>query len=93
MLSFEIEMFGLPSNITKFRKIKLKLNEGASLRDLVATLRQAIPALDGPVIKAGEYWLVDHYGFNINGHFYTGKQEFSLKRGDKIALMTLATGG
>ena len=93
MLSFEIEMFGLPSNITKLRKIRLKLNEGASLRDLVAALQQAIPTLDGPVIQAGENQLVDRYGFNINGLFYTGKQEFKLKRGDKIALMTLATGG
>ena len=93
MLSFEIALFGLPSNLTKLRKVQVKLNEGAKLGDLVAALRQAIPALDGVVIQTGENNLKDYYGFNINGQFYYGKQQLSLKRGDKIILITLATRG
>lgn len=88
-----VEMFGLSEEITNLQKAEVDLKDGASPRDVIVALRHQIPALEGPVIRRGEDQLVDHYGFYINGHFYSGKEEVELKNGDRIVLLALATGG
>lgn len=88
-----VEMFGLPDEITSLQKVEVELKDGASPRDLVAALRRKIPALEGPIIRCGEDQLVENYGFYINGRFYTGDEEVQLKDGDRVVLLTLATGG
>ena len=93
MFKCTVEMFGLPEEITDRRKVEVELKDGASPRDVVAALRREIPALEGPVIRCGEDQLVERYGFYINGRFYTGDEEVQLKDGDRVVLLTLATGG
>ena len=75
------------------KKIEIQLQEGAHLVDLIAALKQAIPTLDGHVTFAGENVLTEYYAFNVNGGFYTNEREFVIKPGDRIALLSLATGG
>jgi molybdopterin converting factor small subunit len=93
MFKCVVEMFGLPPNITELRQVEVKVEDGASPRDVVTALRCAIPALEGRVMHSEEDRLVDDYGFYINGCFYTGDQEVKLKEGDRIVLLTLASGG
>jgi molybdopterin converting factor small subunit len=88
-----VEMFGLPDEITTRQKVEVKLKDGASPKDVIAALRREIPALDGSVIRCGEDQLIDHYGFYINGRFYTADEEVQLKDGDRIVLLALASGG
>jgi molybdopterin converting factor small subunit len=93
MFRCTVEMFGLSPEITELREVEVKLKDGASLGDVVAALRRKIPALEGGVICAGEDRLTEFYAFNINGCFYAGDEEVQLKDGDRVALLTLATGG
>ncbi len=86
-------MYGLSSEITDLRKAEVELEDGASLGAVIAALRREIPALEGHVIRAGENRLMEPYAFNINGRFYFGDGELQGHEDDRIALLTLATGG
>lgn len=88
-----VQLFGLPREITELRKVEVELKDGANLGDVIAALRREIPALEGRVIRAGENRLMEHCAFNINGRFYLDNKEIQLQDGDRILLLTLATGG
>ncbi len=88
-----VQLFGLPHEITELQKVEVELKDGAKLGDVIAALRREIPALEGRVIRAGENRLMEHYAFNINGRFYLNDKEVQLQDGDRVALLTLATGG
>jgi hypothetical protein len=88
-----IGLFGLPPGIASEHKVEVELQDEASLTDVIAALRRAIPTLEGLVIRAGEDKLTEHYAFNINGRFYIDDNEIRVRSGDKIALLALASGG
>jgi len=93
MFKCVVEMFGLPSEITELREVEVELNYGATLRDVVAALKDKIPALEGTAILAGEDQLVENYKFNVNGRFHYEDMDFKIKSGDRIALLVPITGG
>ncbi len=93
MFKCKLQMYGLPHEITPLREVELDLKEGASMAEVIAALREKIPALEGPVIRTGENRLAELYKFNVNGHFYFDGMDFQLKPGDRIALLVPATGG
>ena len=93
MNRYIVQMFGLPREVTELREVEVELKDRAGLEDVVAALRHEIPALEGPVIRAGENWLMEHCAFNINGRFYCDDRDIQLRDGDRIILLTLATGG
>jgi len=93
MLRCIVQLFGLPHEITELHEVEVELKDGASLGDVIAALRREIPALEGRVIRAGENRLMEHCAFNINGRFYLDDREVQLQNGDRILLLTLATGG
>jgi len=88
-----VQLFGLPREATGLHEVKVELKDGANLGDVIAALRREIPALEGRVIRAGENRLMEHCAFNINGRFYLNDKEVQLQDGDRVALLTLATGG
>ena len=88
-----VQLFGLPREVTELREVEIELTDGASLGDVIAALRREIPALEGYAIRAGENRLMEHCAFNINGHFYLDDKEIQLQDGDRVVLLTLATGG
>ena len=88
-----VQLFGLPHEITELHEVEVELKDGANLGDVIAALRREIPALEGRVIRAGENRLMEHCAFNINGRFYLDDREVQLQNGDRIRLLTLATGG
>jgi len=93
MNRYIVQMFGLPREVTELREVEIELKDGANLGDVVAALRHEILALEGQVIRAGENRLMEHYAFNINGRFYSEDREVQIQEGDRIMLLTLATGG
>ena len=95
MSRYTIELFGLPAKPTDLdlRKVEVELNNGASLRDVVAALRRKMPALEGSVFVAGEDRLREFYAFNVNGNFHDDDSDIRLKDSDHIILLLLATGG
>jgi molybdopterin converting factor small subunit len=93
MNKWVIPMYGLPREITEKREIEVDLSDGAGMAEVVAALREKVPALEGHAIVPGENRLVDEYKFNINGTFYFTGMDFKLKKGDRIALLVPMTGG
>lgn len=93
MMRCIVQLFGLPREVTELREVEVKLKDGAKLGDVIAALRQKIPALEGHVIRAGGNRLMEHCAFNIKGRFYLDDRDIQLQNGDRILLLTLATGG
>ncbi len=84
----DVRIFGLPREITELRHVEIQLKDGAGLREVVHALRHKVPALEGPVIRAGEDRLVEFFKFNINGKLYFDDMDVQLHSGDYIALLT-----
>jgi molybdopterin converting factor small subunit len=93
MFKCVIPMYGLPREITELREAEVELNEGAGMAEVIAALKEKVPALEGPVIRKGENRLAEQYKFNLNGRFYFDGQDFKLHKGDRIALLVPMTGG
>ena len=86
-------MYGLRREITELREVEVELRDGATIAEVIAAMREKIPALEGPVFRKGEDRLVEQYKFNVNGKFYFDGQDFKLHEGDRIALLVPMTGG
>ncbi len=93
MAKWKIPMYGLPREITELREVEIDLKDSPHMADIIAAMKKAIPALEGPVIRQGENRLVEQFKFNVNGQFYFDGQDFILKTGDRIALLVPITGG
>ncbi len=88
-----IGLFGLPCEIAGAPEVEIELADGACLREVVATLRREIPKLVGRVIRTEQDKLTSYYAFNINGRFYNADKEIRIRKGDKIALLAIVSGG
>ena len=93
MVKCNVEIFGLSDDITNLRNVEVNLEKGTDLSDLVAGLKQKIPALEGPIIIPGENKLTRHYIFNINGRFHMSDSKVQIQSSDHIVLLTLPLGG
>ena len=69
MFKTVIHIYGLPREISTTREVEVELKDGAGMADVVAALREKVPALEGQVIRAGGDRLMDYFKFNINGRF------------------------
>jgi molybdopterin converting factor small subunit len=88
-----VPMYGLPQEITPLRELKVNLEDGAGMAEVVAAMREEVPVLEGPVFRRGEDRLEQGYKFNVNGRFYFDGEDFELHPGDRIALLMPVTGG
>ena len=93
MAKWIIPMYGLPREITPLREVEVELSDNANMAEVLAAMKAKIPSLEGPVICRGENRLVEQFKFNVNGRFYFAGQDFTLQRGDSIALLVPMTGG
>jgi molybdopterin converting factor small subunit len=93
MAKWKIPMYGLPRQITELREVEVELSEAPNMAEVTRALKDKVPALEGPVIRPGENRLVEQFKFNVNGQFYFDGQDFTLKDGDRIALLVPMTGG
>lgn len=93
MFKCKVEMYGLPHEITDLMEVEVELEDGASMADIIAAMKEKIPSLEGPVIRTGENRLEELYKFNVNGRFYFDGMDFQLQSSDRIALLVPATGG
>lgn len=94
MISCTVELYGASAELAGTNEVVLELpDNNAGIHELVATLRVRLPELDGIVFKKGENVLADDQAFNIDGHFYSGSDEIIVRDGDRIRLLTAATGG
>lgn len=94
MITCTIEFYGLSAELAGTKEIVLTLHgERAGMQELVRALKTRLPDLDGVVLKKDENLLAGDQAFNINGRFYSGKNEIVVHDGDMIRLLTAATGG
>ena len=88
-----VYIYGLPREIADVREVPVELSDGAGMAEVIAALKEKVPALEGPVFREGENRLQELYKFNINGTFYYAGQDFQLQREDRIALLMPIQGG
>ena len=93
MFRCTVHMYGLPYEITTLREVEVELEDGAGMAEVIAALKEKVPALEGPVFRPGENRLQELYKFNINGQLYFDGMDFQLHSGDRIALLVPVTGG
>lgn len=93
MFRINIEMYGVPQNITPHYKTAVELEDEASLSDVLRALKRQIPALEGTVICQGQDCLVENYAFIINGQSQPEDSNVHIKPDDRIVLVLMATGG
>jgi molybdopterin converting factor small subunit len=88
-----VGFIGLPSEIAGAPEVEIELPNEASLSEVVAALRQEIPKLEGRVIRSEKDKLTSYYAFNINGRFYNDDKQIRIRKGDKITLLAIVSGG
>ncbi len=93
MIKCKVEMWGLPREISGLAEVEIEVKDTASLREIISALKRKVPALEELVICPGEDGLEATCVFNLNGHFYLDDEKLQLKEGDRLRLLTLATGG
>jgi hypothetical protein len=93
MVKCKVEFFGLPDGTTDLGNIEIELEKGTGLSDLVAGLKQKIPALEGSIIVPHENKLTRYYVFNINGRFHMNDSKVQILSTDHIILLTFPLGG
>ena len=93
MFRCPVDLYGFPSEIAPERKVTIDLREGAGMAEVIAELKREIPGLEGHAFRQGENRLADLYKFNLNGVLYYDGMDFRVTPGDRLALLTLVTGG
>ena len=88
-----VYIYGLPREIADVREVHVELNDNAGMAEVIAAMKEKVPALDGPVFREGENRLQQFYKFNINGDFYYDGHDFKLNKEDRIALLMPVTAG
>jgi|WetSurMetagenome_2_1015567.scaffolds.fasta_scaffold420954_1 molybdopterin converting factor small subunit len=88
-----VELYGFTREITTLSTVEVRLEDGAAMAEVIAALRKEIPALDECAFRSDENRLADLYKFNVNGRLYYDGMDFLLHDGDRVALLTLVTGG
>ena len=51
MFKVVIPMYGLAREITELREVEVELREGATMPEVIAAMREKVPALEGPVLR------------------------------------------
>ena len=94
MITCTIELYGSSAELAGTNEVVLELpGISVGMKELVIALKNRLPELDGIVMKKDEYLLADDQAFNIDGRFYSGSDEIAVHNGDRIRLLTAATGG
>jgi hypothetical protein len=93
MFKSVVEMYGIPQEVTRQNKVELELKDDAGLKDIIAGLRQKIPAMDGMVFQRGQDRLTDYYSLIVNGQFQPADSNVRIGKDDRIVLVLLAIGG
>jgi molybdopterin converting factor small subunit len=88
-----VELFGVARLKAKTMTVPLVLPEGAQLRDALAALAAAIPALVGPVLTLDRHALVNGYICNVNGTEFTRDWQHRLRSGDHLLILSSDAGG
>jgi molybdopterin converting factor small subunit len=94
VITCTIELYGISTELAGINEVVLELpGMDAGMKEVVMALKHRLPELDGIVIKKDKYLLADDQAFNIDGRFYTNIDEITIHDGDRIRLLTAATGG
>ncbi len=88
-----VELLGLARRLAGDRELALQLQEGATLRDVVAALASRYPQFLDQVIVPRTYDVVSPYFFNIGGRLAATSLEDAVDASEPLVLMSLEAGG
>jgi molybdopterin converting factor small subunit len=92
-MELTVEFFGLPRRLSGVKQTTVRVEEGATLRDVVAALAGQFPAFLGELVDPETYDLVEPYFFNIDARYVPPNLEFEPKEGQRLLLLFLEAGG
>ena len=88
-----VELFGTPRLRAGCREVQLDLPGRARRSQVVEALAQACPALVGTALREDLADLQAGYVFNHNGTAFLDGDDFSLRAGDSLLLISSQAGG
>ena len=88
-----VELLGQARLLGGAAHIRLQLAGPATLRSVVAALAERSPALVGPVLNLAQLALADGHIFNLNGRDFLRSPDAPLRSGDRLLLLSSASGG
>ncbi len=91
-MKIKVEMYGL-APYTEANSVDVEVKNGAGIEEILNTILQKIPALEGHVIQTGVNRLTETYGMYVNGRFIGQDEHIEIKPDDRIVLILLAIGG
>lgn len=91
----EVELFGLPRLIAGERQVTLRLEEGATFKDVVRTLVGRFPDMVGDVVQADGETMQPPNILNLDGKRMVQPYQMdeSPSDGDRIVVMSMSAGG
>jgi hypothetical protein len=92
MIKLDIEIYGVPSSITKIHRAEIELGDNPDIVELLSAMVQKIPALSGNVIDRDKNALMAGFVLNIDGQYCSGTNK-KLAGEEHIVLLALASGG
>ncbi|KPL18448.1 MAG: hypothetical protein AMJ93_13835 [Anaerolineae bacterium SM23_84] len=92
-MELTVEFFGLPRRLSGVKQTTVRVEKGATLRDVIAALAGQFPAFLGELVDPETYDLVEPYFFNIDARYVPPNLEFQPKEGQRLLLLFLEAGG
>ena len=93
MIHCVVELFGMGRQLAGASNVRIELQEGATVRDLLAALGEKSPGLLGEVLTDDGRALVSAYSLSLNGRTFVDDLGLHPKDGDHFLIMLPAAGG
>jgi len=92
-MEFTVEFYGLPRRLSGVKETTVEVEDGATLRDVVAALVTRFPQFLIKLVKPRTYDLEEPYFFNIDARYVPRSLEHRPRSGERLLLLFLEAGG
>ncbi len=88
-----VELLGLARRLAGRKEVQLELQQGATLRDVVAALASRFPSFLDQVIVPRTFDVISPYFFYLGGRLAATSLEAAVDAVEPLVLMSLEAGG
>ncbi len=92
-MDLSVEFLGLARELAGTKSCAIRLESGATFRDLVSSLASSYPALVGPIIEPNAQDLTRAFMLNVNGRASVADLDALAEDGQRILLLFAEAGG
>jgi molybdopterin converting factor small subunit len=92
-MDLNVEFLGLARELAGTRSCTIRLEGGATFRDLVSSLAVHFPLFIGPIIDGSSLELMRAFMLNVNGRAVVNDLDAQAADGQRVLLMFAEAGG